>query len=133
MKTAFILQHSYELEGVEEIKFIGVYSSEEEASKAIKRLKEKPGFVNWQESFFIDEYQVNQDNWKEGFSTMTSIQIMLKDQSWTTVSAEVINKDTVRIIEYYKNDLGDYKNLDIVQCEQKNDELFVVRLIKRET
>jgi hypothetical protein len=132
MKTAFILQHSYELEGEEETKFIGVYSSEEEANSAIERLKEKPGFVNWQECFSIGEYHINQDHWTEGFSTMTSVQIMLTDQSWSTVSAEIIDKGIFKIIEYYKDDLGIYKNLDIIRCEEKNGQFFAVEVLKRE-
>jgi hypothetical protein len=131
MKTAFILQHSYDLDGQEETKFIGVYSTEEEAQKAIERLKEKQGFKNSQEFFSIDEYGINQDHWTEGFSTMTSVQIMLEDQSWTTVSAKVIDKDTFQIFESYRNDLGEYKHLDVIRCEEKNGELFAVELLKR--
>ena len=71
MKSVFILQHSYELAetGEEETKFIGVYSSKEKAQEAISRLSLQPGFKDLTEYFFIDEYEIDQDNWCDGFVT----------------------------------------------------------------
>jgi hypothetical protein len=73
MKSVFILQHSYELSetGEEETKFIGVYSSKEKAQEAINRLSLQPGFKDFPDYFFIDEYEIDQDNWCEGFTTET--------------------------------------------------------------
>jgi homoserine kinase type II len=57
-------------EGDEDIELlIGVYSSEAEASAAIERVKNKPGFVDFQEGFHIYRSQLNQDSWTEGFIT----------------------------------------------------------------
>jgi hypothetical protein len=69
MKTVFVLQHSYELEGCDETKFIGVYSSHEEAQQAILRIKNKPGFRLRQNDFHATEYEINKDQWVDGFFT----------------------------------------------------------------
>lgn len=72
MKSVFVLQHSYELEGCEETKFIGVYASEQDAQDAIGRLKLQPGFIDRPSDFHIDEYEINKDHWTEGFFTASA-------------------------------------------------------------
>ena len=71
MKSVFVLQHSYEMSetGEEETKFIGVYSSKDKAQAAVKRLSLQPGFKDFPDYFHIDEYEIDQDNWTEGFVT----------------------------------------------------------------
>ncbi len=71
MKSVFILQHSYESSdtGEEETKFIGVYSSKEKAEEAFARLSKQPGFRDLPNYFNTDEYEIDQDNWCEGFVT----------------------------------------------------------------
>ena len=71
MKSVFVLQHSYEMSeaGEEETKFIGVYSSMDKAQSAVKRLSLQPGFKDFPDYFHIDEYEIDQDNWTEGFVT----------------------------------------------------------------
>jgi hypothetical protein len=51
----------------EDVKFIGVYSSEASALAAIERLKKQPGFVDYPAGFGIDRYEIDQDQWSEGF------------------------------------------------------------------
>mgnify|MGYP006289120251 CR=1 len=66
----FVVQHVHLLpDGAEDVKFIGVYSSELSANAAIKRLREVAGFRDCQNGFFVDCYEVNKDHWTEGFST----------------------------------------------------------------
>ncbi len=132
MKTVFILHHTYELDGHDETKFIGVYSTKELAELAITRLKDKNGFKDRSDAFEISEYKVNQDNWTEGFATMTSIKVKNKNNSWTTVQAERLPNNTYQICELHDNDtLGEFKHLDIVECEQKDDDLFAIKLINK--
>lgn len=72
MSSVFVVQHSYEQDDdchCEETKFIGVYSSINEATSAIERLKRQPGFSSRPEAFFIDEYPLNVDHWSEGYIT----------------------------------------------------------------
>ncbi len=73
MRTVFILQHSHpsSIKGEEDTKLIGVYSSRKNAEKAIERLSKQPGFVDWSKYFYIDEYEIDRDNWAEGFVTLT--------------------------------------------------------------
>jgi hypothetical protein len=69
----YVLQHVHTLEdGTEEVKFIGVYSSRENAEAATKRLGQAAGFCETQDGFHIDEYQVDKDQWVEGYSTLAN-------------------------------------------------------------
>jgi hypothetical protein len=64
----YVLQHLHEVEGgVEDVKLIGVYSSRETAEAAIARLGQTPGFSDAVAGFHIDEYQVDNDQWAEGY------------------------------------------------------------------
>lgn len=73
MEFVYVLQHSYEYGDAYEFietKFIGVYSSIENAKLAIKRLQDKEGFRDYPlDCFYIDKYIINQDHWQEGFIT----------------------------------------------------------------
>jgi hypothetical protein len=69
----FVLQHVNELEdAAEDVKFIGVYSSEDAAREAVARLGRQPGFCDHPDGFHIDRYRVDADHWVEGFGTITS-------------------------------------------------------------
>jgi hypothetical protein len=73
MPMVYGLQHVHSLEdGGEDVKFIGVYSSRENALAAIARLSRAPGFSDALEGFCIDEYQVDKDQWVEGYSTISA-------------------------------------------------------------
>lgn len=68
MNSVFLLLHSYELpDDADEIKIIGVYSTKENAKAAVRRLQPQPGFCDHPDKFVIDEYDLDQDNWVEGF------------------------------------------------------------------
>lgn len=129
MKTVFILHHSYELDGHDETKLIGVYSTNGQAELAITRLKDKSGFKFRPDAFEISEYELDQDNWTEGFVTMINIQVKRKDNSWTTVQAACLPNKQYQIMELHDNDsLGEFKHLDIVECEERDNNLFAVKL-----
>lgn len=72
MEKMYLLYHMYdygEHSEYEEIKTLGIYSSEQEASEAIERYYRLEGFKKFpKECFYIDEYKVDIDaNWREGF------------------------------------------------------------------
>ncbi len=80
MQHVFVLQHlnSNSGDGCDDVKFIGVYSSRENAMSAIARLKNEPGFrdnsnlidpssSDGEDGFYIDECEINLDHWTEGF------------------------------------------------------------------
>jgi hypothetical protein len=132
MKTVFILHHSYELDEIEETKLIGVYSTNEQAESAINRLKYKNGFKYRPDAFEISEYKLDQDNWTEGFATMINIQVKRKDNSWTTVQAACLPNNQYQIWELNENDLlGEFKHMDIVECEERDQDLFAVKLLSK--
>ena len=51
----------------EDVKLIGIYSTEEDARAAIARLVMQPGFRDVPNGFHVDRYTVGEDNWTEGF------------------------------------------------------------------
>ena len=134
MKTVFVLQHSYERDFCDETKFIGVYATNELAQAALERLKIQPGFRDRQENFCIDEYELDKDHWTEGFSVMTAVEVKDKDGNWMTVEAVQLINGTYQIIETYRNDeLGEFKNLDIVKCEIIDNVLYAKELVGRQS
>ena len=82
MKSVFVVQHLHILPGGQEnVKFIGAYRSSEAARAAIERLKAQPGFRDHprivdpltdedEEGFYLDEYELDKDQWSEGFATV---------------------------------------------------------------
>jgi homoserine kinase type II len=73
MSSVFILQHVHTQNDVEDVKFIGVYSSREKAQAALARMESLPGFANEPDGFHIDEYRMDQDQWTEGYVTVTEV------------------------------------------------------------
>jgi hypothetical protein len=68
MASVFVLQHVHAREdGIEDVKFIGVYSSREKADAAVARLDRLPGFSDAPGGFHVDEYRVDQDHWVQGY------------------------------------------------------------------
>lgn len=67
MKTVFLLQHSYEVNEIEYTKVIGIYSTRNKAQEVISTYKELPGFKEYPEDFYIDEYHLDKNEWEEGF------------------------------------------------------------------
>jgi acyl-CoA-binding protein len=66
----YLLQHVHEMSNeVEDTKLIGVYSSMQQAITAQDHLKSKPGFLDNQDGFFIDEYELDKTFWADGFYT----------------------------------------------------------------
>lgn len=64
-----LLDHVHKMEsGEEDIKFIGVYSSEESAKQAIARLSKQPRFRKYVEGFQINCYELDRDHRQEGFT-----------------------------------------------------------------
>jgi hypothetical protein len=82
MKSVFIVQHVHILPGgFENVKFIGAYRSVDLACAAVERLRLQPGFCDVprlidpntdddEQGFYIDEYELDQDHWTEGYVTV---------------------------------------------------------------
>jgi hypothetical protein len=78
----YLLEHLHVIsEDNECVKTIGIYASEKDALKAVERLKIQPGFKEFpivnpnsddESGFYIDSYQLGEDNWLEGFITLNT-------------------------------------------------------------
>lgn len=80
--TVFVVLHLHVLPGdVEDIKMIGVYTTEALALAAIDRLQLQPGFQDYPRiveatadadpnGFQVCEYRLDEDHWTEGFVTV---------------------------------------------------------------
>lgn len=76
----YILHHIHPVGDEEDVKLIGVYSTEETARAAVHRLASLPGFVDsprlqtgYEETvdgFQISAYDLDKDHWTEGFVTV---------------------------------------------------------------
>ena len=67
MTKAFLLEHTARIGEDEDVKFIGVYATENDAKAAIERLKAKPGFRDVSGAFSYSDYEINVDHWIEGY------------------------------------------------------------------
>jgi len=65
----FVVQHQHDLDGCDEVKFIGVYSTEHRGRAAVARAKRLPGFRDHPAGFSVDAYEVDKTHWVEGFKT----------------------------------------------------------------
>ena len=70
----YLLEHSYQqIDGdydTTETKTLGIFSSKEEAEKAVEFYKTLPGFKDYTDCFNIDKYELNEKEWTEGFVTI---------------------------------------------------------------
>lgn len=72
MEYVFLVQHVHVLDdGEEDVKLIGVYSTERLAAAAVERALALPGFSDAPDGFNIDRVLVDEDNWTEGYVTLT--------------------------------------------------------------
>lgn len=69
MQKVYLLHHLRDKGTInEDDKDIGTYSSYELAEAAKNRLKDKPGFIDYPNDFYIDEYIIDKDYWENGFT-----------------------------------------------------------------
>ena len=68
MESVYILEHIYEIEEIEEVKFIGVFSTYEKAKCVVQKLKDLPGFNKFNEKcFLINKCKLDHYEWTSGF------------------------------------------------------------------
>ena len=71
MSLVWTLYHTHEFEdGHEDLKLIGIFSSEESAVRAKKSLLNQPGFRDLPDGFSIDPHTVDDIGWRKGFATI---------------------------------------------------------------
>ena len=63
-----MLWFAQERDGQKDIEMlIGVYATEAEAKQAIKRLRDKPGFIDFPDGFQVHARELGVEGWTEGF------------------------------------------------------------------
>jgi len=68
MTKVYLLWHIHGVsDGEDNEKLIGVYATEADATEAVGRLREKPGFKDFPGGFQIAPCAINRDGWSEGF------------------------------------------------------------------
>ncbi len=67
LAAVFVVHHEYQRDDdTDEIKLIGIYSTEAKAKSAIERLRVLPGFSECPDGFSVDCYPIDADHWIEG-------------------------------------------------------------------
>ena len=67
----FVVQHVHEISADDEdVKLIGVYTTEETARAAVVRLSLQPGFRDTASGFRVDRYTLDEDHWSDGWLTV---------------------------------------------------------------
>ncbi len=124
----------------EEIKTLGIYSSKQEANKAIERYYKLAGFKLFpKECFCINEYRVNIDtNWNEGFIDVDDLEQDF--ETLTTCFNEwlCINKnprESWKNKEYYQAlcDVNEviYKIMDVTELAKYIQNVWIKRFNDR--
>lgn len=78
----FLLQHLHTRQGgADDVKTLGVYSTRTSAMSAVERFRKLPGFRDTPQiadpsahgspaGFYVDEFQIDQDSWSDGFESL---------------------------------------------------------------
>ena len=67
----FLLWHTHLMDdGEEDSKLLGVYSSDSNARARLETARLLPGFSDAQEGFLIEPYELDHDEWQEGYVTI---------------------------------------------------------------
>ena len=70
MDAVYVVQHVHIINDDEEdVKMIGVYSTEQLGHEAVARLRLQPGFCDVPAGFHVERYELDKDHWTEGFVT----------------------------------------------------------------
>jgi len=72
MEFVYLLWHTHldeNLDGGEDVKLIGVYSSRKNAEEALSRSKYLNGFKDFPDGFDISVNKLDKDEWVSGFAT----------------------------------------------------------------
>ena len=71
LRFVYIVQHVHKItEDNEDIKFVGVYSTQRTAREAVSRLRRAEGFRDHPRGFYVGKYEIDKDHWIEGFITV---------------------------------------------------------------
>lgn len=100
MGNVYLVQHMSRIDGCDDVKIVGVYSSVTLAQTAVRRAADQPGFAAEPDGFSIDCYELDSDHWTLGFVRMRTIYMSLIDEGtdvWRPVLAEELENGIYRI------------------------------------
>jgi hypothetical protein len=68
MDFVYLVEHTYESDGIDEVKTIGIFSTRKKAQEAVEYLRYKPGFRDYpKKAFLISRAKIDRIGWSEGF------------------------------------------------------------------
>lgn len=128
MVAVFVVHHVSEHWGIEDAKFIGVYSTRRQAEGTIERLRSSPGFHLWPEGFTLAEHELDADSWSEGFTVLRTICVPVAKSadgaSWRYAEAECLPHACYRIRQFITGEPDDellFAVDDIVRCRDDDE------------
>lgn len=131
MQEVFILHHVHELTtGEEDIKLIGVYSTQQEAEDALNRVKDKPGFCDDIKGFTVNSYKLNRDGWTEGFFTYNHSEAYKEDvkEAGSDLLSEAFK--FVEIATRLKNETNENKLINNKEAKEIDNDVYgIIRMI----
>jgi hypothetical protein len=70
-RSVWLLWHGDDIEDdTPDAKLLGVYSTETRARDRIERSRQVAGFMDYPDAFVVARYDVDKDEWTEGFVTI---------------------------------------------------------------
>ncbi len=104
MQELYLLSHTYEINGYEQMKILGIYTSYQNAEQAKQRYLQQEGFCNFpSHCFVIESYIPDKDcNWKDGFF-ITNPEVYQNFQKLSKKLSEFLNlKEDWENQEYFE-------------------------------
>lgn len=125
MEYVYVLHHSYELDGHEETKLIGIYSTRQKAKKTAKELSVQPGFNLYPDCFVINKHKIDKDNWTEGFKISYNICVSSSNKNSDNIDyviADFVKDDIFRVFMDFDKQEISLKAGQLIRC--KKQEVF---------
>jgi hypothetical protein len=118
INSVYKVDHSYELNQCDETKFIGVFSSYDMAQQIVEEYKKLPGFKDHPNDFYIQDYDINVSEWREGFVTIQTKKKIKK----SSIDRYIKNKSLVKLYYFGQEHRGQilYSNENFIFFNQVN-------------
>ncbi|OCG41473.1 hypothetical protein A9G29_07200 [Gilliamella sp. Fer2-1] len=116
MQKVYVLYHIRDITIADENeKIIGTYSSYKLAKEAENRVKDRPGFIDYPDDFYINEYVIDKDYWANGFKERQKVYFLYH------ILYEDTDDEDVKLIGIYSS----YKQAKLVIEQLKNKPGFI--------
>lgn len=130
----FLLWHGDDIhDDTPDAKLLGVYSTEDRALDRIARCRDVPGFTENADEFHISRFEVDGDDWPEGYKIVEVVNVELLDegvQVWRPVVAEVVAGGLHRLTPGRGGEVWAFPPGSVVRCERRGTELYAVEAVQ---